>query len=147
MPYLISPLTKLFKIMTIKHLILHLIITRLFTYTLAMNNETMIGENEIKQPSLCQYTCPNGGSPTKRISYSTSPNGCGPKGYVLNLHIENLDLLTECCNTHDMCYSSCNTPKRNCDLRFRDCLLNKCFRLNVKFEKNETVKSIFLIVF
>jgi hypothetical protein len=32
----------------------------------------------------------------------------------------------ECCNTHDICYDSCNSVKSSCDSVFRACMSQRC---------------------
>lgn len=34
--------------------------------------------------------------------------------------------MTNCCNTHDICYDTCNSGKEACDLEFKKCLYNYC---------------------
>ncbi|XP_071526768.1 uncharacterized protein [Panulirus ornatus] len=60
---------------------------------------------------------------------TTAPsfNGCG----ALGLHIRDESLpvsrLTDCCGTHDTCYSaSCGSNKRDCDNKLRTCLFSVC---------------------
>ena len=55
------------------------------------------------------------------------PNGCGPKGFVINdelLAIGEGNLI-QCCNQHDMCYGYC-LGKVFCDDQFADCLVRQC---------------------
>lgn len=36
--------------------------------------------------------------------------------------------MTECCNTHDSCYETCNTDRDTCDNEFKNCLENMCVK-------------------
>jgi secretory phospholipase A2 len=40
--------------------------------------------------------------------------------------------MTKCCNTHDLCYSTCNLVKEKCDLEFKRCLYKYCLTNNSK---------------
>jgi len=42
------------------------------------------------------------------------------------------DGMTYCCNTHDMCYDTCNKKKDDCDREFSICLGDMCRRLKTK---------------
>ena len=37
-----------------------------------------------------------------------------------------LEEMTKCCNTHDICYDTCNSDKEKCDLEFKRCLYKYC---------------------
>ncbi|KAG2379530.1 hypothetical protein C9374_006647 [Naegleria lovaniensis] len=69
---------------------------------------------------------------TARQNYRPTPNGCGPQSQMVVSMISNVVAreFIQCCNIHDVCYSSCGIPKAVCDNQFRECMLNKC-RLDI----------------
>lgn len=58
--------------------------------------------------------------------YQPSANGCGSLG--LNINTEYLPAveMENCCNSHDICYDTCNKDKELCDIEFKRCLYNYC---------------------
>lgn len=34
--------------------------------------------------------------------------------------------MTKCCDSHDICYDTCNSAKELCDLEFKRCLYKYC---------------------
>ncbi|XP_037798101.1 uncharacterized protein LOC119593193 [Penaeus monodon] len=54
-------------------------------------------------------------------------NGCGALGFHIRDESLPVARLTECCGTHDSCYSaSCRANKRDCDGKLRSCLFSVC---------------------
>jgi hypothetical protein len=72
-------------------------------------------------------TCPP--NTTKRTQPGNVPttNGCGPEGGTIKLPqgYGRADY-TGSCNTHDVCYEDCGTPKVTCDEDFRDDMFASC---------------------
>lgn len=68
---------------------------------------------------LCPNRVPNGTAP--------SFNGCGSdySSYVVPNHYHLADF-TSACNNHDICYSTCNKTKADCDLNFFNDLKKAC---------------------
>lgn len=66
------------------------------------------------------------GPPKQNRYYQPSSNGCGSLG--LNINTEYLPAveMENCCNSHDICYDTCNRDKELCDLDFKRCLYNYC---------------------
>lgn len=77
-----------------------------------------------------------------RKNYRPSHNGCGSYGFQFDFDELNLYGFNECCNVHDVCYGTCNNLKINCDLDFKQCLLNRCkeIRYSRQAEKNKQSK-------
>ncbi len=47
-----------------------------------------------------------------------------------------------CCNKHDICYGTCNTPKAECDNTFRECLFSRCVELGKTFSFIQSYEDI-----
>ncbi len=60
------------------------------------------------------------------------PNGCGTYEMQFDFESLNLNGITQCCNNHDICYGTCNSPKIECDLKFKKCLKNICSEIDKK---------------
>ena len=52
-------------------------------------------------------------------------NGCGPEG----MQVEEPFGLWQCCNGHDVCYSTCGAPFAHCEEQFSTCMKGVCDRL------------------
>ncbi len=52
---------------------------------------------------------------------------------------------TECCNEHDICYTTCNNRKRMCDFEFEKCLKEACKKKNTNL--NESKIKIILEIY
>ncbi|XP_013199416.1 group XIIA secretory phospholipase A2 [Amyelois transitella] len=74
----------------------------------------------------CIYSCPDGVKPTRNKNHVPKSDGCGSLGLNISPEYLPLDLMTKCCNTHDICYDTCNSGKEACDLDFKRCLYNYC---------------------
>lgn len=63
-------------------------------------------------------------------------NGCGSYSVQVNFsQYDNLSGFNQCCNTHDVCYNTCNTTKNACDKAFYSCLKNSVASSSVSFLK------------
>lgn len=69
---------------------------------------------------LCPYRVPN-------PSHTPTSNGCGGdlSGFVVPDNYKKADL-TPACNSHDVCYDTCNQEKADCDYAFLDDLKVAC---------------------
>jgi len=79
-----------------------------------------------KHPIVDLNACPN---KVAHPGFTAVPNGCGPSGSVVTPVIPNgfgAADFTPCCDTHDVCYGTCNTVKANCDNGFLTCLQGAC---------------------
>jgi len=65
-------------------------------------------------------------------------NGCGAYDYHFDFDLIKLSGFNDCCNEHDICYGTCNTPKIECDNQFKECLFARCVKLA---QKNTLIKS------
>ncbi|KAK3879963.1 hypothetical protein Pcinc_015525 [Petrolisthes cinctipes] len=97
--------------------------------------EEEVKSTEEKKPTEEAATTTEGdssSSSSNTASSSSSPmppsiSGCG----ALGLHIRDdtlpLKKMTECCSTHDACYSAaCRSNKKDCDGKLRSCLFGMC---------------------
>ncbi|KAI0239938.1 Group XIIA secretory phospholipase A2 [Lamellibrachia satsuma] len=92
----------------------------------------------------CTYTCPNGKKPKRRKNHKPSFNGCG--AYGIEIGMENMPGgMTRCCNTHDLCYDTCNNKRHNCDKEFKECLSDVCHRLKTKKGTKECLSTVDLM--
>ncbi|KAK4295412.1 hypothetical protein Pmani_032026 [Petrolisthes manimaculis] len=110
------------------------------TETMAKDKaEEEVKSTEEKKPTEEAATTTEGDSSSSSSSNtasssssSSSPmppsiSGCG----ALGLHIRDdtlpLKKMTECCSTHDACYSAaCRSNKKDCDGKLRSCLFGMC---------------------
>ena len=76
----------------------------------------------------CVYNCKNGFTPVSRESYNPVANGCEATLGLLKIKLNTTGYegIEKCCDTHDMCYSTCNDPRKDCDDKFRDCMSKYC---------------------
>lgn len=75
--------------------------------------------------------CPIGYAKEQIPGYVAPTNGCGPQtsrlSSAVNKFIQSVKPgFEECCNAHDICYTSCMATQKMCDLQFQNCLLSKC---------------------
>lgn len=86
-----------------------------------------IGDRGHQEEGYCPV-CPDGQKPVYvedcRKGNATLFNGCGPESWpsVLKAFLSYFDSVTECCNGHDICYSTCTRTKSDCEIEFRSCL-------------------------
>ncbi|XP_017767212.1 PREDICTED: group XIIA secretory phospholipase A2 isoform X2 [Eufriesea mexicana] len=66
----------------------------------------------------CIFRCPGGIVPKADWNHKPQSNGCGSLGIEVEM--------TKCCDTHDICYDTCNSDKDKCDLEFKRCLYKYC---------------------
>ena len=85
-----------------------------------------------------ELICKNGfcycfsGSVSTQIT-TPSSNGCGSKFlYKFIYQLGEKYGFTDLCNTHDVCYGTCNVYKRHCDLAFCAGLLDSCSKQTLK---------------
>ncbi len=57
-------------------------------------------------------------------SYVPQSNGCGMEG--LKLDVSRWPGMSGCCDSHDLCYSSCDSTKAQCDSAFEKFLSRLC---------------------
>jgi len=79
-----------------------------------------------KHPISSTRACPN---KVPHPGFVALPNGCGPSGGALTPVIPNgfgAASFLQCCNTHDICYGTCNDVKDSCDGNFLACLVGAC---------------------
>jgi hypothetical protein len=79
-----------------------------------------------KHPILDLAACPD---KAPHPGFVPIPNGCGPAGGSLAPFIPERfgpANFTSCCNTHDVCYGTCNDDKGDCDNSFFGCLASTC---------------------
>ena len=74
----------------------------------------------------CRYSCLNGNQPVAKQNYTAEVNGCGSFNINFDFSYFKLENFNECCNKHDVCYRTCNSDKKICDLQFSKCLSNEC---------------------
>lgn len=67
-----------------------------------------------------------GGIPQRNKFYQPSSDGCGSLGLKINKDYLPAVEMENCCNSHDICYDTCNKDKELCDLDFKRCLYNYC---------------------
>ncbi|XP_014241589.1 group XIIA secretory phospholipase A2 [Cimex lectularius] len=79
----------------------------------------------------CLWNCPNGVTAVSNKYSKPVTNGCGPEGLNVNVDAPFYNDMVKCCNTHDVCYGTCNTLKEKCDLTFKRCLYSTCENKNL----------------
>jgi len=79
-----------------------------------------------KHPLSSVSACPN---KVPHPGYTATFNGCGGQGSVFNPVIPGhygAANFTPCCNTHDICYGTCNDVKATCDSSLLTCMTASC---------------------
>jgi hypothetical protein len=76
-----------------------------------------------KYPIVNLQNCPNR---VAHPGFVPVPNGCGAQGGIQFPGTWGNAQFTPCCNTHDICYGTCNSGKANCDSAFLTCLQDAC---------------------
>ncbi|XP_045476191.1 group XIIA secretory phospholipase A2 isoform X2 [Harmonia axyridis] len=74
----------------------------------------------------CIFKCPNDASPRPDRNHVPQANGCGSLGLSIPAEYLPVSEMTKCCNSHDICYDTCNKQKELCDLEFKRCLYKYC---------------------
>ncbi|XP_066258795.1 group XIIA secretory phospholipase A2 [Euwallacea similis] len=74
----------------------------------------------------CIFKCPTGAVPKPNRNHVPSSNGCGSLGVKISSDYLPFAAMEKCCNTHDICYDTCNKNKEVCDLDFKRCLYRHC---------------------
>jgi len=75
---------------------------------------------EARRGRQCTYRCPSGKTGVKNETHVPSSNGCSSKGGP-KVSPKECPYLTDCCNTHDICYGTFGQSKAVCDTAFRTC--------------------------
>lgn len=88
-------------------------------------NDDHIGRS-LQDTCPFNMTCDDGSTAVQNFNVSEA-NGCGPQGLDLSsiMIVPNVNI-TNCCNSHDNCYSTCGKEKKFCDDNFSECLRNTC---------------------
>mmetsp|Transcript_1956 Transcript_1956/g.2143 ORF Transcript_1956/g.2143 Transcript_1956/m.2143 type:complete len:269 (-) Transcript_1956:31-837(-) len=81
-------------------------------------SKPMCGEGEVAVPMAGHH---------KKITV----NGCGPHSVPLQEAFG----LTKCCNSHDVCYSTCGTSHEWCELEYKRCMDKVCKKPKIGTEK------------
>ena len=55
-----------------------------------------------------------------------SSDGCGSLGLNIDTDYLPAPEMANCCESHDICYDTCNSDKELCDLDFKRCLYKFC---------------------
>ncbi|CAH1639122.1 unnamed protein product [Spodoptera littoralis] len=74
----------------------------------------------------CIFNCPEGSRPVRNRNHIPKSDGCGSLGFEIASEYLPLEEMTKCCDSHDICYDTCNSGKETCDLDFKRCLYNYC---------------------
>ncbi|CAO1309109.1 unnamed protein product [Diamesa serratosioi] len=85
--------------------------------------------NEIFESAVeenCVYSCPGNYHPTQHKNYKPSSDGCGSLGMSISTEYLPAPEMAKCCDSHDICYDTCNSDKELCDLDFKRCLYKFC---------------------
>lgn len=66
--------------------------------------------------------------PVPKQNYTASSNGCGPENGVVAIPQTpaGIATFTPACNTHDVCYGTCNSSRSKCDSDFHKDMLEIC---------------------
>ncbi|KAJ8978879.1 hypothetical protein NQ317_008494, partial [Molorchus minor] len=64
--------------------------------------------------------------PKPNRNHVPKPNGCGSLGVKIGSNYLPIGEMTKCCDTHDICYDTCNKDKEICDVDFKRCLYKYC---------------------
>lgn len=67
-----------------------------------------------------------GSRPVRNRNHIPKSDGCGSLGFEIASEYLPLAEMTKCCDSHDICYDTCNSGKEVCDLDFKRCLYNYC---------------------
>lgn len=64
--------------------------------------------------------------PQRNRHYQPVADGCGALGMKISTEYLPAVEMEYCCNSHDICYDTCNKDKEICDLDFKRCLYAYC---------------------
>lgn len=78
---------------------------------------------QTKYPIANLDACPNR---VPHPGYVSVPNGCGAQGGQQFPGSFGAASFTPCCDTHDVCYGTCNSNRTTCDNNFEVCLTASC---------------------
>lgn len=62
----------------------------------------------------------------KNKQHTPSSDGCGSMGMKISSEYLPSTEMGTCCDSHDLCYDTCNSDKELCDLDFKRCLYKYC---------------------
>jgi len=74
----------------------------------------------------CVYQCPGNQNPVKNKLHAPTSDGCGSLGMKINTEYLPAPEMARCCDSHDICYDTCNSDKELCDIEFKRCLYKYC---------------------
>lgn len=75
----------------------------------------------------CIFKCPvEGVTPKPDRNHVPKADGCGALGLKIDPTYLPIGEMSKCCNTHDICYDTCNMQKDLCDMEFKNCLYRYC---------------------
>ncbi|XP_050311107.1 group XIIA secretory phospholipase A2-like isoform X3 [Anthonomus grandis grandis] len=94
--------------------------------TVAQKFRTMHDVFDAAVEEECIFKCESGALPKPNRNHIPSKDGCGSLGLKINSDYLPFAAMEECCNTHDICYDTCNADKEVCDLDFKRCLYRHC---------------------
>jgi hypothetical protein len=89
---------------------------------------------EERRARRCTYRCPTGKTGVKNETHIPFSNGCSSKGGP-KVSPKVCPYLTDCCNTHDICYGTFSQSKTACDTAFKACNRNAPTDMDVNQQK------------
>jgi len=89
----------------------------------------------------CAYSCKNAASPFPKPNHNATiyADGCGDPGLKVNIDFP----FESCCHKHDVCYSSCNKHKNQCDFDFIQCMNTTCSIVAPNEECRQTAVTLY----
>lgn len=64
--------------------------------------------------------------PQRNKHHTPKSDGCGSLGLHIDSEYLPIAEMTKCCDSHDICYDTCNSDKELCDIEFKRCLYKYC---------------------
>lgn len=80
----------------------------------------------MNHPDWFKFVLFSGSRPVRNRNHVPKSDGCGSLGFQIASEYLPLEEMTKCCDSHDICYDTCNSGKEVCDLDFKRCLYNYC---------------------
>ncbi|KAI6646631.1 Group XIIA secretory phospholipase A2 [Oopsacas minuta] len=76
----------------------------------------------------CVFNCKEGLIAIQRDNFVPESNGCGSTLGLMSIQLNTTGYegIERCCDKHDLCYSTCNDPRKFCDDSFRECMTKYC---------------------
>ncbi|KAL7020463.1 hypothetical protein ACKWTF_011544 [Chironomus riparius] len=81
----------------------------------------------------CTFECSGSLTPVLNPNNTATTNGCGAYGIIAHPSLLPNSEFLNCCNSHDICYETCNTVRETCDKTFKDCMMNSCKNWSCRF--------------